>query len=100
MAEKIKVLLCPPGKKPQLTEIENEIASIEEILDGVLGVKVLDDSGMCLLFNDIGDRKALDLNRVIQNDPIFGSCIFCRKDGERFISLTDDEIQDLENLLA
>jgi len=100
MAKMIKVLLCPPGKKPQLAEIENDVASIETLLEGTLGVKELEKDGICLLFNDIGDCKALDLNRVIQGDPIFGSCIFCRKQQDTFISLTDEEIQDLENLLA
>ncbi|NLI92856.1 MAG: DUF3846 domain-containing protein [Peptococcaceae bacterium] len=99
MSEIMKVLLCPPGKKPQLIEISNEIPKIEELLEGSLGVKVLGD-GLCLLFDDDGHKKDLVINRLIQGDPIFGYCIFCRKDGEQFTSLTDEEIQDLENLLA
>ncbi len=100
MAEIIKVLHCPPGKKPNLMQIKNDIESIEEFLEGPLATKELGENGLCALFNDIGHGKDLPINRVIQGDAIFGSCIFCRKEGDTFISLTDDEITDLENLLA
>ncbi len=100
MNEEITILLCPPGAKPMLKQITNERIVIEELLGGRLGIKVLEENGICLVFNDEGDTKALDLNRVIQEDPIFGSCFFCRREGENFVSLTDEEIQDLENLLA
>lgn len=96
----ITVLLCSPRKKPKLIKISNEIQIIEELLEGTLGIKELEKDGICLLFNDIGHIKALDINRVIQGDPIFGSCIFCRKKGDELISLTEDEIKDLEHLLA
>ncbi|KUO64693.1 MAG: hypothetical protein APF84_06130 [Gracilibacter sp. BRH_c7a] len=100
MNNKITVLLCPPGSKPKLIEIYNEVKVMEELLEGRLGIKVLEEDGICLVFNDEGHTKALDLNRVIQEDPIFGSCFFCRKEGERFTSLTEEEILDLEHLLA
>lgn len=99
MAEIINVLLCAPQKKPQLFQIKNDKASLEEKLEGMLGFKELGD-GLCVLFNDLGDKLALDLNRVIQGDAIFGSCIFCRKEGDVFVSLSEEEITDLENLLA
>lgn len=98
--EEITILLCPPGSKPKLMKIANERKAMEELLGGRLGIKVLEENGICLVFNDEGDAKALDLNRVIQEDPIFGSCFFCRQEGEQFQSLLDEEIQDLENLLA
>lgn len=97
---KMTVLFCPAGKKPELKQISDDIQSIEELLDGVLGIKELEKDGICLLFNDIGHKKALDLNRVIQGVPIFGSCIFCRKEGDKLFSLNKDEIQDLEHLLT
>lgn len=95
----ITVLLCPPGQKPQLIQISNTVQEIEGLLGGTLGIKELDD-GIFLLFNDLGHQKALDLNRVIQDDPIFGSCIFCRKEGYKFTSLNYEEIKELENLLV
>ncbi len=100
MKDEITILLCPPGSKPKLMKITNERKVMEELLGGRLGIKVLEENGICLVFNDEGDAKALDLNRVIQEDPIFGSCFFCRQVGEQFQSLTEEEIQDLENLLA
>jgi hypothetical protein len=100
MAEMIKVLFCPPGQKPKLLVMSNEIPEIEKLLDGRLGVKDLGDGGIFLLYNDEGDKKALDINRLIQQEPIFGACIFCRQDGDRFASLTDEEITDLEHLLS
>mgnify|MGYP000910282948 CR=1 FL=1 len=96
----ITVLLCPAGKKPELIRISNEVEAIEELLEGTLGIKELEKNGICLLFNDIGHKKALDINRVIQGDPILGSCIFCRKKNDKLESLTEDEIKDLEYLLA
>lgn len=100
MKNTITVLFCPPGSKPKLMKIDNDIQSIEKLLEGRLGVKILEEDGVCVVFNDEGDKKALDLNRVIQEDPIFGSCFFCRRDEHGFKSLNDEEIQDLENLLA
>ncbi|MGI6449682.1 MAG: DUF3846 domain-containing protein [Desulfitobacteriia bacterium] len=96
----ITVLLCRPGEKPELFQISNDVQVIEEFLDGPLGVIEMDDDGICLLFNDLGHKKALDLNRVIQGDPIFGLCFFCRKEGDRFASLKEEEIQELKYLLA
>lgn len=100
MNDEITILLCPPGSKPKLRKIANESKVMEELLGGRLGIKVLEENGLCLVFNDEGDAKALDLNRVIQEDPIFGSCFFCRQEGDMFQSLTDEEIEDLEHLLA
>lgn len=98
--EMLKVLLCPPGSKPELFEVKNDTAAIEEVLQGPIGIKYLEADGLCLLFNDLGDKLALDINRVVQQDPIFGSCIFCRKQGDTLQSLTVEEITDLEHLLA
>lgn len=98
--EIITVLFCPPGQKPKLMQIQNDVQALEEVLEGTLGIKVLGEDGICLLYNDIGDKKALDLNRVIQAEPIFGSCIFCRKKEDKLHSLTEEEIKDLEHLLA
>lgn len=100
MAEIIHVLLCTPGKKPKLIQIENDVTYIEEFLEGILAIKELEENGLCLLYNEIGEAKDLTINRVIQGDTIFGSCIFCRKEGDKFTSLTEEEIEDLENLLA
>ncbi|HHV64290.1 MAG TPA: DUF3846 domain-containing protein [Peptococcaceae bacterium] len=96
----ITCLFCPPGKKPELRQISNKVEDIEVLLEGPLGIIELEEDGLCLLFNDIGEKKALDLNRVIKGDPIFGSCIFCRKVGDQLNSLTEEEIQELEYLLS
>ena len=100
MNNPITVLFCPPGSKPKLMHIDKDTGAIEELLEGRLGIKVLEEDGLCVVFNDEGDKKALDLNRVIQEDPIFGSCFFCRRDESGLKSLTKEEINDLENLLA
>lgn len=100
MSNKITILFCPPGSKPKLMEIVNESKVMEELVDGCLGVKILEENGVCVVFNDEGHTKALDLNRVIQADPIFGNCFFCRKEGDSFQSLTEEEVQELEFLLA
>ena len=81
-------------------KISNEIKVMEELLEGRIGVKELEENGICIVFNDEGETKALDLNRVIQEDPIFGSCFFCRKQGGSLVSLTEDEIEELEFLLV
>lgn len=96
----ITILFCPPGSKPQIKQIKNDIETFETLVEGPIGVKVLEEDGLCLIFNDMGDRKALDINRVIQGDPIFGACIFCRINGENFTSLREDEIQELQYLLS
>lgn len=100
MGNKITGLLCPPGSKPKLIDIENDTCSLEKMLEGPVGIKELGDDGICLLFNDDGDIKDLVINRVIQGEPIYGSCFFCRKEGAAFISLTPEEIKELEHLLS
>lgn len=98
--ETITVLLCPAGKKPELIEISNDMPVIQDLLEGILGVKELDADGICLIYNESGDKKALEINRVIQGETIYGSCIFCRKAGDKLASLNEDEIKDLVHLLA
>lgn len=97
---RIRVLFCPPGQKPQLIFIDNSIEAIELLLEGPVGTKNIDDDGLCILFNDHGHKKALDLNRVVQDDPIFGSCIFCRKSNGQYLSLKEDEQTELESMLG
>lgn len=100
MGNKITGLLCPPGTKPKLIVTENDIRSLEELLEGRVGIKELGDDGICLLFNEDGDIKGLVVNRVIQGEPIYGSCFFCRKEGDALVSLSEEEIKELENLLS
>ncbi len=96
----ISVLFCPPGKKPGLIKVNNEIRALEELLKGALEVKVIEEDGLCLLFNAFGDGLGLELNRVVQGDPIFGPCLFCRREADHFVSLQDEELRELENLLS
>ncbi|MFA6807718.1 MAG: DUF3846 domain-containing protein [Eubacteriales bacterium] len=99
MFEKVTILFCAPQSKPELIEIENTVSKMEEIVKGPINAKTLDDNGLCVITNELGEVKDLALNRVIHEEPIFGPCFFCRKNGEEFISLFKEEQEDLKNLL-
>jgi hypothetical protein len=93
-------MLCEPQAKPRLAEIAAARADVEELITGTFFLLDL-GGGLGAVFDGDGNKKVKDLNRVIDGIPIFGLCVFCRHDGqEGLLSLNDDELAEMEKLLA
>lgn len=94
---KIKVIVKRPYKELEIVEIENNLTSLKEIVDGYIEcVPFPRIDGVDLIVNEEGKLKRLDGNFYLPhyNDCIVGNAIIAsyNKDGE-FTSLNDNQIK-------
>jgi hypothetical protein len=95
---KITVLLCEPQAKPRVEDIDPDPVALAELLTGAVHIMDLGE-GLCVVFDEDGNKKIKDLNRVIDSAAIFGLCIFCRHDEKGgLLPLEADEITNLLRL--
>lgn len=101
MAEKeISVLISNPHSKPELGTIENTPEKIKELVGGDYYIDVTEEDGLSVVYNPVAGEMGHDINRLLRNEPVFGTIIICRsKDGELF-SLSEDEIEELQYMLS
>jgi hypothetical protein len=101
MAEKeISVLISNPHSKPDLSTIENTPEKIKELVGGDYYIDITEEDGLSVVYNPVAGEMGYDLNRLLRNEPVFGTIIICRsKDGELF-SLSEDEIEELNYMLS
>lgn len=90
---KLRVLVVEPGKLPYVTEIENDLRTLQKIVDGNIQYVGLDRNSF-IYCNEEGKLLGLDGNRRLDNgDIIAGTFIICREDGTGIeASLTDEQI--------
>lgn len=96
---KIRVLYVQPGKYPEERIIENNLKSMQKLVDGdIEGVYPWRDYA-CIVCNDEGKLNNMPLNRLLEDyDVLAGSFFVCGlRDGD-FTSLTDEQFKRYEKL--
>lgn len=96
---KIRVLYVQPGKYPEERIIENNLKSMQKLVDGdIEGVYPWRDYA-CIVCNDEGKLNNMPLNRLLEDyDILEGSFFVCGlRDGD-FTSLTDEQFKRYEKL--
>lgn len=89
----MKVIVKEVGKSPKITEIENDLSTLQELVGGYVETINM-GRGVCLLCNEEGRREGLPVNFPIGLVNIVGTAVFVAygKDGE-FTDLTDAQIE-------
>lgn len=89
----IDVVIVKPLQQPFHTKIENDLAPLQQQVNGYIQVVAPLDDNALLVCNEEGKIKGLPLNRAVGNDIIAGNFIIVGDDGQgNFCSLTDKQI--------
>lgn len=90
----MKILMVEPGKAPVVTEIGNDLESMQKAVDGLIEVVYLEDD-VLIVCNEEGKCMGLEGNRRVDNgDIIAGAFLICGGNDEgEMISLTNEQIK-------
>lgn len=97
----MQVVIVEPEKKPRVQNIEDSLASMQEIVGGSIQAVYPFDEPVALICNDEGKLLNLPLNRTLQDgdgsvyDIVAGTFFLCGApaDSDRFDSLTAEQVQ-------
>ena len=105
--KQIKVIIVKPGKKPILTEINNDLKTMQDIVEGhIQMIKPYDD--VAFIMNEDGKRIGQKPNRALRDkytrpkDIIVGPFILCYAppESEDFLSLPDEYVDKYMQMFA
>lgn len=91
--KKLTVVMVEPHKEPYVTEISDELSSLQKAVGGYIEV-VGNGDGTLIICNEEGKLQGLEGNRRIHDGAsvIAGTFFIVGEDGENFRSLTDSEM--------
>lgn len=96
--EKITVVLLEPDKMARVAEIGSSLEGMQKVVGGDIEAAYYFDEEVCVVCNDEGKINGMPLNRAVYGsdkemmDIIAGSAFICDCSGERFASLTKEQI--------
>lgn len=97
---KIKVIMLEPMKKAYVTEIGNDIRSLQEAVGGNIEIIYpFEEDNLCLVCNEEGKINGLQLNRTIMDnngnliDIIAGKAFICDCSGENLKGLAFNDTE-------
>ena len=97
----IKVLLVKPNDVPRVMEIEDELETYQNLVEGYIEcIYPFGDDNVCIVCNDEGKLKGLAPNRFIKGDLIVGNFVIVAYQNGDFISLTDKQITTYKKLFG
>lgn len=96
MAEKIKVLLIEPMKKPELVEIDHTLETLQNIVGGTVQADYPYTDPVAILADDDGKLKGYYPNRVLEDedgkpyDILVGTFLIVGLSEDDFASLPEE----------
>ena len=96
--EKIKCVLQKPGEISVVANVTNTLEAMQKIVGGDIETLTL-SNGYVLVMNALG--KLIGLPRMLKfyTGSIDGTVIMTRAEGDRFVSLTNEQIQEVRGWL-
>ena len=97
--EKIKVVLCEPGKVARVTEITNTLDGLQAAVKGDIEAFYPFEEAVCIVCNEEGKFNGMDPNRAVYGenheimDVIFGPFFICDCSGQNFGSLDREQLE-------
>ena len=96
----MNVLMIEPGKAPYVTDIGNDLHSMQQAVGGYIQAVYPYEEAVVLICNEEGKLLGLPLNRALRDengeiyDAIAGTFFICGApaDSENFASLTDEQV--------
>lgn len=94
--EQIKIVVVVPGVDAEIRIVDDKVETYQEIIGGhfqVINAPGIDGAMICV--NEDGHRLNLPPNLIINGEMIVGPIFFFSTKGTEFVSLTDDQIQQI-----
>ena len=97
--EKIKVVLCEPGKVARVTEITNTLEGLQTTVKGDIEAFYPFEEAVCIVCNEEGKFNGCAPNRAVYGenkeilDVIFGTFFICDCSGQNFGSLDREQLE-------
>ena len=96
--KRIEVILLQTGMEAKVIEIENDLDTMQTIVDGYIEEYMPFEDDVALVCNEEGKVRELELNRAIRDehgailDIIAGDCFLCYApiESEEFLSMPED----------
>ena len=99
--EEIRTVVVPqePDKKPHVRVIRNALWDFQQEVGG--RIETFPFGGYLGICNDEGKFNGMKLNRRVhvKNDQLFGPVVITKADGEEFVSLSGDEVEEVMSRL-
>ena len=105
----MNILLVEPNTEPRPVEIDGSLASMQELVGGLIEAVYPFSDPVALVCNDEGKLTGLPQNRPLKHpetgevyDIVYGTFFVCSvpADSERFESLPDDLIEKYREIFA
>lgn len=94
MQDQICILVIEPHKRPYVMEIPDELERYQDLVGGNIEIVPFEtDDGAVLIDNEDGKLLGLPGNRRLEFDVIVGTFFIAGSDGNRLVSLTEDQIR-------
>ena len=95
MEEYINVIVKEPGKAPVEITIRNELAPLNDLVDGYIET-VQWDARHVLIVNEEGKLRHMECNFLMRNmDMIVGTAVWAGVDGEDFTSVAPGLLEEV-----
>ena len=94
----MKVVVKKVGQEPEVKEIDG-LHEMQEIVGGYIEAFLITNDPIVCVCNEEGKLMNLPANFICNGDVIVGDVFFCGTDEEDFISLTDEQIEFIMNVL-
>lgn len=96
---RMRVIIKDPGQKARAWTIENELETLQYIVDGYIEAVQL-GCGVVAICDEEGKLKGKKPNYPLPNgDCLVGTVIFCSTKGEDFAGLTDEQAEVVKGWL-
>lgn len=92
MPKQLRVLMVEPHKSPFEMTITDQLDDLQETVGGLIEV-IGNGDGTLIVCNEEAKLMGMDGNRRLEGDVIAGSFFVVGEQGEKFRSLTNDEMQ-------
>jgi hypothetical protein len=75
----LTVLYKQPGEKPEVREIMNSVADMDELVHGKIDSQGIDD-GVCVIYNSLAVQLNMPLCATLYNQEFYGPILFVEFD--------------------
>lgn len=93
---KIKVGVKEPGKPIEFREVEDELKTYQGLVGGYIEVARTNLLDIMAIVNEEGKLLDLEPNIDVGYDVLVGTVIFVGEGGDNFVSLTDEDVEDIK----
>lgn len=95
---KIRVIMCPADRAPYVTNIENTLKNMQEIVDGYIEAVPTTYRGVLAIMNEEGRILAMPENKSFPWPGHCGDIFLCGAEGEEFADIPEDAKGELLRL--